>query len=151
MCYRLLKADTTLRRHRVRTGCILPIGHSVLLHWIQTELSEEPEIVFNKSKIFIWAYIFVKKRRRVFALFKITFLRNRSLSNTRWFCAEKRKIGKGNLVETTFPVRKISTVIWITCVQKNSQIRTLIEQLFAKYRFFTNSPKILHTHKYCNF
>ena len=38
-----------------------------------------------------------KRRRRVFALFKSIFLRNRSLSNARWFCGRKRKIGKGNL------------------------------------------------------
>ena len=40
------------------------------------------------------------KRRRVFALFKSIFLRNRSLSNARWFCGKKRKIGKGNLYLT---------------------------------------------------
>ena len=38
-----------------------------------------------------------KKRRRIFALFKSIFLRNRSLSNARWFYGKKRKIGKGNL------------------------------------------------------
>ena len=31
----------------VTTGCILPIGYSVLLPWIQTSLSWKPEIVFN--------------------------------------------------------------------------------------------------------
>ena len=41
-----------------------------------------------------------KKRRRVLALFKSIFLRNRSLSNARRFCDEKRKIGKGNLYLT---------------------------------------------------
>ena len=39
----------------------------------------------------------VEKRRRVFALFKSIFLRNRSLSNARLFYGKKRKIGKGNL------------------------------------------------------
>ena len=38
-----------------------------------------------------------KKRRRVFALFKSIFLRNRSLSNARRFYSKKRKIGKRNL------------------------------------------------------
>ena len=38
-----------------------------------------------------------KKKRRVFTLFKSIFLRNWSLSNARWFCDKKRKIGKGNL------------------------------------------------------
>ena len=37
-----------------------------------------------------------KKRRRVFALFITFFLRNRSLSNARWFYGKKRKIRKGN-------------------------------------------------------
>ena len=34
------------------------------------------------------------------ALFISIFLRNRSLSNARWFVAEKRKIEKGNLYLT---------------------------------------------------
>ena len=53
-----------------------------------------------KSKRIIWAYSFVKKRRRVLALFISIFLRNRSLSDARWFCGKKRKIGKGNLYLT---------------------------------------------------
>ena len=36
----------------------------------------------------------------VFALFKGIFLRNRSLSNARWFYGKKRNIGKGNLYLT---------------------------------------------------
>ena len=50
-----------------------------------------------KGKIIIWAYSFVKKRRRFLALFVSIFLRNRSLSDARWFYGKKRKIGKGNL------------------------------------------------------
>ena len=42
----------------------------------------------------------MKKRRRVLALFISIFLRNRSLSDARWFCGKKRKIGKGNLYLT---------------------------------------------------
>ena len=41
-----------------------------------------------------------KKRQQVFALFKSIFLRNQSLSNTRWFYGKKCKIGKGNLYLT---------------------------------------------------
>ena len=47
--------------------------------------------------VLFWAYSFVKKRRRVLALFINIFLRNRSLSDARWFYGKKRKIGKGNL------------------------------------------------------
>ena len=39
----------------------------------------------------------MKKRRQVLALFISIFLRNRSLSDTRWFYSKKCKIGKGNL------------------------------------------------------
>ena len=39
----------------------------------------------------------MKKRWRVLALFINIFLRNRSLSDARWFYGKKRKIGKGNL------------------------------------------------------
>ena len=38
----------------------------------------------------------MKKRRRVLALFISIFLRNRSLSDARWFYSKKRRIGKGN-------------------------------------------------------
>ena len=41
--------------------------------------------------------VFRNKRRRVFALFKSIFLRNRSLSNVDDFTVKKRKIGKENL------------------------------------------------------
>ena len=37
--------------------------------------------------------------------------------------------------ETKFTVRKIITIIWVTCVQKNSQIQNLYEKLLAKCRF----------------
>ena len=46
-----------------------------------------------------WTSI-VKKRRRVLALFISIFLRNRSLSDARWFYGKKRKIGNGNLYLT---------------------------------------------------
>ena len=42
----------------------------------------------------------MKKRRRVLALFISIFLRNRSLSDARWFYGKKRKIGKENLYVT---------------------------------------------------
>ena len=42
----------------------------------------------------------MKKRQRVLALFISIFLRNRSLSDARWFCGKKRKIGNGNLYLT---------------------------------------------------
>ena len=32
-------------------------------------------------------------------------------------------------------------------LQKNFQIRTLIKQLFAKYKFLTKLPQISHIHK----
>ena len=41
-----------------------------------------------------------RKGRRVLALFISIFLRNWSLSDARWFCGKKRKIGKGNLYLT---------------------------------------------------
>ena len=41
-----------------------------------------------------------KKGRRVFALFITFLLRNRSLSNARWFYVKKRNIQKGNLYLT---------------------------------------------------
>ena len=42
----------------------------------------------------------MKKRRWVLALFISIFLRNRSLSDARWFYGKKRKFGKGNLYLT---------------------------------------------------
>ena len=51
------------------------------------------------------------------------------------------------MVETKFALRRIITIIWVTSVKKNSQIRTLTEKLFAKYWFFKKLPQILHIHK----
>ena len=44
----------------------------------------------------------MKKRRWALALFISIFLRNRSLSDARWFCGRKQKIGKGNLYLRSF-------------------------------------------------
>ena len=61
----------------------------------------------KKQKLFsIWVKelfeptVLRKKRRWLFALFKSIFLRNRSLSNARWFYDKKCKIEKGNLYLT---------------------------------------------------
>ena len=91
------ESKSTLVTYGVITGCLQPIGHSVLLPWIQTKLSWKPEIVFNKSKRIIWACSFVKKRRLVFFFLSI-FLRNRSLSDARWFCGKKTQIWEGKSV-----------------------------------------------------
>ena len=39
-----------------------------------------------------------------------------------------------------YGVRKIITVIYVTYVQKDFQIRTSIKQLLTKYKFFTKLP-----------
>ena len=85
-------------------------------------------------------------------------MRNRSLSNAIWFCAKKSKLGreicillKLYLVETKCSVLKTITIIGVTCMQKNSQIQTMIKQLLANYRFFKKLHQISHIHKNGNF
>ena len=58
---------------------------------------------------------------------------------------------KFHLVETKFAVQKIPTTIWLTCVQKNSQIPTLIKQSLAKYWFFKKLSQISLIYKSYNF
>ena len=55
----------------------------------------------------------MKKRRRVLALFIGIFLRNRSLSDARWFYGQKRNIGKGNLYLTE------NRLSWMCCASDN--------------------------------
>ena len=43
--------------------------------------------------------VVLRKRQRVFALFKSIFLRNRSLSNARWFCGKKTQNLEGKSVD----------------------------------------------------
>ena len=84
-----------------------------------------------KSKRIIWAYSFVKKWRRVLALFISIFLRNRSLSDARWFYGKKRKIGKGNLYVTEKRLRGYCTSVpyfWRLCAFSQK-----IKQLSTKY------------------
>ena len=45
-------------------GAFFPLGHNVLLHWFQTSLSQQPEIVFSWNKKMNWAYSFVKKKKK---------------------------------------------------------------------------------------
>ena len=82
-------------------------------------------------------------------LFWNIYLRNRSLSNARWFCAKNLKLGrwisnqlKVDLTETKFAVRENNnSYISNMCAQKESQIWTWIKQLWAKYRFFKKLPQ----------
>ena len=51
-------------------------------------------LLFSFILFLIWAYSFVKKRRRVFApLFGSIFLRNWSLSNISWFFSKNKNLG----------------------------------------------------------
>ena len=90
-----------------------------------------------------------RKERRVFALFKRIFLRNRSLSNARWFYGKKRKIGKGNLYLTE------NRLSWneIFCAADNQQLYVshMCKRIFTKelqlssywqnIKFSRNCPK----------
>ena len=64
---------------------------------------------------------------------------------------------KIDLEEQNLQSGKIITAIWVTCVQNNSQIPTLIKQLLAKYWFSRNCLKFhIFTKNYfskynCNF
>ena len=100
----------------------------------------------------------MKKRWRVLALFISIFLRNRSLSDARWFYGKKHKIGKGNLHLTKNRLSwnemccaSDNHKLYVTHVQKNFKIRATIKQLLTKYQIFTILPQISHFHKYCNF
>ena len=102
----------------------------------------------------------MKKRRRVLALFISIFLRNRSLSDARWFYGKKRKIGKANLylTENWLSWNEICCAsdnhnycICVTHVQKNFQIWASIKQLLTKYQIFTKLPQIPHIHINRNF
>ena len=105
----------------------------------------------------LWELYFWKTLFQVQCPLKSIFLRNRSLSNARWFYGKKRKIGKGNLyitenrLKSKCAVLQIITVICVTHVQKNFQIQTWIKQLLTKYQFFTKLPQIPHIHMNLNF
>ena len=54
-------------------------------------------------------------------------------------------------VETKCGVRQIITIICVTYVQKDYQIRALIKQLLTKYQICTKLPQISHFHKNSDF
>ena len=98
--------------HRLQCTVILNSNCTILKTWNY----------FNKR--IIWAYSFEeKKKRQVFALFESIFLRNRSLSNTRWFYSKKCKIEKGFL-DLNF-----------------------IQAVIDKYQIFKKLPQISHINK----
>ena len=59
----------------VTTGCILPIGHNVLLPWIQTSLSKKPKIVLKESERIIWAIVLQRKADKFLPFLKAFFER----------------------------------------------------------------------------
>ena len=71
---------------RVTTGCILPISFSILLPWIKLHYLKNLKLFSIRVKELFQPIVFLGGggKRRVFALFKSIFLRNRSLSNARW-------------------------------------------------------------------
>ena len=96
--------------------------------------------------------------RRVFALFKSIFLRNRSLSNARWFWCKKCKIGKGNLFLTENRLSR--NEMWCESDNHNNMSHiyakelldsNFIKQLFTKYKFLIKLPQISHIDKNHNF
>ena len=144
-----------LRGHNL---VLFSIGHNVLLHWIQTSLSQQPEIVFSWNKRINWAYSFVGKKRTGFCSFKSTFFRNRFFSNVRWFYSKKRKIWKGNLYLTEN--RFSRNEMWCAVVNHNHMYHICAKEfldsnfcwaVIDKISFFTKLPQIPHTHKNCNF
>ena len=58
---------------------------------------------------------------------------------------------KIDCVETKCAVLQITTIICVTHVQKNFEIRASIKQLSTKYQIFTILPQILPFHKYRKF
>ena len=97
----------------------------------------------------------MKKRWRVLTLFISIFLRNRSLSDARWFYGKKRKIGKENLYLTE------NRLSWneMCCASDNHNYNVShmckrifkFEQLLTKYQIFTILPQISHFYKNRNF
>ena len=98
----------------------------------------------------------------MFALFKIFFffffflLRNRSLSNARWFCSKKRNNGKGNLYLTENQFGRNKNYLkednhnyMVTWVKKNSQIRASTSSYWN--RIFIELPQISHIDKKSEF
>ena len=89
------------------------------------------------------------RRRRVLALFKSIFLRNRSLSDARWFYGKKRKIGKGNLYLTE---NRLSwnemwctpdnhTYMCHTCAKDFFKFELQLSSYWQNIRFSWNCPK----------
>ena len=104
--------------------------------------------LFEPRPIVLWK----KKRRRVFALFKSIFLRNRSLCNAGWFYGKKRKIGKGNLYLTENRLSENEmccasdnhNYMCHTCAKELLDL--WIKQLLTKYQIFTKLAQIPHIH-----
>ena len=100
-----------------------------------------------------------KKRRQVFVLSKSIFLRNRSLSNARWFYGKKHKIGKGNLylTENWLSSNEMCCAadnhnyMCHTCAKELLDLNLKIKQLLTKYRIFMKLPQIPHIHINRNF
>ena len=142
----------------VTTGCILPIGYSVLLPWIQTSLSLKPEIVFNRVKELFEPIVLRKKNRRF-----LLFLKAFSWETDLWVTVGEFKVKTAELGrEICFKpenqlswnecaVLQIITIICVTHVQKNFEIRTSNKQLLTKYQIFTKLPQIPNIHINCNF
>ena len=89
------------------------MGDHIVSFWIRS------------GETIIWAYSFAGGKTTGFTLFKSIFLRNRSLSNAKWFYGKKRKIWKGNLYLTENYVGTKNGVLWlikiiyVTYVQKD--------------------------------
>ena len=60
------------------------------------------------------------------------------------------KLIKIQLGRKKIALQKITTIMWVTCVQKNSQIQTIIRPKYAKYWFFEKLPQISQIHKNCH-
>ena len=93
----------------------------------------------------------------MFALFKRIFSRNWSLSNAKWFCSKKRKIGKGNfhLTKNQFDRNNnccaedihsyMSNIVWKRILRFELSLKVI-----GKISIIKNFPQISHIHRNCN-
>ena len=128
----------------------LSYNNDLKLFSIRVKESFEPIVLREKTK----QQQQQQKKRQVFAIFKSIFLRNRSLSDARWFNGKKCKIGKGNLCLTENWFRRtkcgmlqiITIIIYVSHAKKflNS---ILNEAVIDKISNFHKTAQISHIHK----
>ena len=130
--------------HRPQCTVTLNSNFAILKTWNRCQLDN------------YWSFGFAKESRRVLAIFKDIFLRNKFLSNVKWFYGKKTQNWEGNLYLTENRWKEMwcaedQIQLYVSCKKSIFRFELWLSSYSQNIIFFFKLLPILHIHKNRNY